>query len=261
VPRKTSILTTFAAIVAVLLVALPAGAQSSGDMQAMEAEAAQAQQELAQLQGEVGAAYEAYEEALAGLEALNSDINATSNDLMEAEKELIEAQGNLEDQASRVYRSGNVGFIDVLVGVESFSDFAARMELWVRVLSQQQAEVNRIGEIRDALAADREALEQQRDERSAAVQAAADRRTEAAELESRTQEYLNGLSAEMQGMVQAQLFADAEAQAQQERILAARERENALAEALRQQAEEAQRRAAEQQAAAEEQAAAAERAA
>jgi peptidoglycan hydrolase CwlO-like protein len=201
----------------------------------MEAEAAAAQERLAELQGEVGAAYEAYEEALTGLEALNSDISATGGELMEAEKELVEAQGNLEDQASRVYRSGNVGFIDVLVGVESFSDFAARMELWVRVLGQQQAEVNRVGELRDALAADRAALEQQREDRSAAVEAAAGQRTEAAELEAETMEYLNSLDGQMQATVQAQLFADAEAQARQDRILEARERENALAESLRQQ--------------------------
>jgi peptidoglycan hydrolase CwlO-like protein len=37
-----------------------------------------------------------------------------------------------------VYKSGNVAFIDVLVGVDNFSEFASRLDLWMRLLDQER---------------------------------------------------------------------------------------------------------------------------
>lgn len=248
---------TSAAVVAggiTLFATLPAGAQQdvrgpSERIQVTQAEVDEAQGRLSAIQAEVGTSYASYEESLVELEALNASISSTGGELISAERELVEAQGDLDGLAERVYRSGNVGFVDILVGMENFSDFVARLQLWVKVLTQQQAEVNRVESIRDTLAAEQDTLEAQRADRADAVEEAAARRTEASELEAEALNYLTSLNGELRAAVEAQTFSNEAAQQEQRRILEARE--NAIAASIEQQAAEAAQRAEAQRAAAE----------
>ncbi|MEW6635456.1 MAG: hypothetical protein AB1425_01425, partial [Actinomycetota bacterium] len=196
-PRRVRAVILVGLIAVVPLVAgLPAGAEPSA-VGAKQAEVGEAQARLAQIQSQVDAAYAEYDEAVARLEELNGEIAATNEELIEAEKDLVAARAELEERAAQVYKSGNVGFLDVLMGSEDFSEFARRLELWVRLLAEQRAEFVRVREIRDELVQRQEDLEARRDDRAATVQRAADRRAEAARLVAEAQAYLNNASGEL----------------------------------------------------------------
>ncbi len=59
----------------------------------------------------------------------------------EAQDSLDAAQDELEEQASLMYRSGDYGFVDVLSGSDSFSDFASRFGRWTRLLYEASRDV------------------------------------------------------------------------------------------------------------------------
>ena len=62
--------------------------------------------------------------------------------------------------------------MDVLVGVDDFSEFASRLNLWVRLLDRERVEFLEVREARNELAARRDRLEAQREQRFAAVETA-----------------------------------------------------------------------------------------
>ena len=71
--------------------------------------------------------------ALHKMNELDGEIEDAEKDLKASEEDLKEAQASLEERAAQIYKSGNVAFIDVLVGVDDFSEFAARLDLWMRL--------------------------------------------------------------------------------------------------------------------------------
>ena len=204
---------------AVFVFGLTAGAQTGADAGGNEVE--EAQQRLAELRMDAGAAYEAHGNAVFQLGDLDQEIAATTEDLSVTEEDLVEAQGRLEDRASTMYKSGNVGFVDVLVGAEDFNDFANRLELWVRLLSQERAEFDRVREIRDTLAEKKSFLEATRERRVEALGEADSQLDRASTLEQDAQSYLDGLNAELQAAMEAEQARQVEeARAAGERIRA-----------------------------------------
>ena len=204
---------------AVFVFGLTAGAQTGADPGGNEVE--EAQQRLAELRMDAGAAYEAHGNAVFQLGDLDQEIAATTEDLSVTEKDLAEAQSRLEDRASTMYKSGNVGFVDVLVGAENFNDFANRLELWVRLLSQERAEFDRVREIRDTLAEKKSFLEATRERRVEALGEADAQLDRASTLEQDAQSYLDGLNAELQAAMEAEQARQVEeARAAGERIRA-----------------------------------------
>ena len=159
---------------------------------------------------DASAAYEAHGSAVFQLGELENEIDATTQDLTVTEGDLGEAQARLEDRASRMYKSGNVGFVDVLVGAENFNDFSNRLELWVRLLSQERAEFDRVSEIRDTLAEKKALLEATRDRRVDAIDEADSQLDQASGLETDAQAYLDSLNEELRAAMEAEQARQAE---------------------------------------------------
>jgi peptidoglycan DL-endopeptidase RipA len=126
-----------------------AGAQSAASV---DDEMAAAKQRLADLRMEAGSAYEAHDNAVLQLAELDEAIAASGEELATAQKELEAAEADLQVLAAQMYKSGNVGFVDVLVGAEDFSEFANRLELWMDLIVQQRDEFESVRAARDALA-------------------------------------------------------------------------------------------------------------
>src|ERR671921_867662 len=93
--------------------------------------------------------------------------------------------------------------MDVLVGVDNFSEFASRLNLWVRLLDRERVEFLEVREARNELAARRDRLESQREQRVAAVETAIAQRRRANEAEAQAKAYLNSLNAELRDAIQA----------------------------------------------------------
>jgi peptidoglycan hydrolase CwlO-like protein len=158
-PRRVRLI-VFLGVITMLVLAtgISAGAQS-GDIQFKEAEIAAAQQRLMELRTEESAALAEYNSALHKMNELNVKIAEADKNLGAAEDQLAAAQRDLEARASEVYKSGNVAFINVLVGSDSFSQFATRLDLWMKLLGEEKAKVEAVLEAKEDLEARKSALE------------------------------------------------------------------------------------------------------
>src|SRR5919112_5864960 len=133
-PRRASLFVFLGFAVALVLVTgISAGAQGGG-IKAKKADVAVAQDRLMKIRMEVSSAQGSYNNALYEMNQLNGQIAGTKKDLDDARERFKAAKKSLEERAALVYKSQNVAFMDVLVGVDNFSEFASRLDLWVRLL-------------------------------------------------------------------------------------------------------------------------------
>jgi peptidoglycan DL-endopeptidase RipA len=204
-PKRLGLIVLFGiATMLVLAGGITAGAAPSDEVQSKEAEIAAAQERLMEIRMEAGIANEAYSNALYEMNQLNGEIASAEREHADAEERLAAAQRSLEERASQVYKSGNVAFVDVLVGVDSFSEFAARMNLWLEILEEERAQFEAVREATDELAARKAELEEERAKRVETVTKAADLKERASEAETEAEEYLASLNAGMRDAIQAE---------------------------------------------------------
>jgi peptidoglycan DL-endopeptidase RipA len=201
--RASSFVFLGLAIALVFVTGISAGAEPEGSIRAKKADVAAVQDRLVEIRLEASSAEAAYNNSLYEMNQLNGQITRTTEDLRDAKERLAVAKDTLEERAAQVYKSGNVAFMDVLVGVDDFSEFASRLNLWVRLLDRERAEFLEVREARNELAARRDRLEVQREQRVAAVETAIAQRERANEAQARAEAYLNSLNAELRDEIQA----------------------------------------------------------
>lgn len=220
-PQRASLVVFFGLAGAIMLmVGISAGAAQE-DSRFKQVEVGDAQERLMQTRMEQSAAFESYNAALRELNQLDSEIAGAEQKLQAAEEQSARAQRDLEDRASQVYKSGNVAFMDVLVGVDDFSDFATRVDLWMKLLEDERAEFEDLRQARDELKAQKDLLETQRAQRTEAIEAAINRKEQAENAEADAQAYLDSLSGELRSLIQAeQERRAAEARANAEKLRA-----------------------------------------
>src|SRR5215207_2179848 len=203
-PRRASLFVFLGlAIALVFVTGISAGAEPDGSIRSKKADVAAVQDRLVEIRLEASSAEAAYNNALYEMNQLNGQITRTTEDLRAAKERLAVAKRTLEERAAQVYKSGNVAFMDVLVGVDNFSEFASRLNLWVRLLDRERVEFLEVREARNELAARRARLEAQREQRVAAVETAITQRGRANEAEAQAEAYLNSLNAELRDAIQA----------------------------------------------------------
>lgn len=105
------------------------------------------------------------------LTALLEEVTAR---LLEAESALADAEARLDEMnalfAARVrsaYENGNISYLEVLLGAQSFNDFVTRIEFLKEILVRDMALIEQIEEERLAIESQKQAIE----ERRAVVQA------------------------------------------------------------------------------------------
>jgi cell wall-associated NlpC family hydrolase len=203
-PRRASLFVFLGlAIALVFVTGISAGAEPDGGIRAKKADVAAAKDRLVEIRLEGSSAEAAYNNALYEMNQLNGQITRTTEDLRAAKERLAVAKKTLEDRAAQVYKNGNVAFMDVLVGVDNFSEFASRLNLWVRLLDRERVEFLEVREARNELAARRDRLEAQREQRVAAVETAIAQRERANQAQAQAKAYLNSLNAELRDAIQA----------------------------------------------------------
>ena len=203
-PRRASLFVFLGFAVALVFVTgISAGAQSGGGIRAKEAGVAAAQDRLMEIRKEVSAAEASYNNALYEMNQLNGQIIRAKDDLDDARKRASSAKENLEERAAQVYKSGNVAFMDVLVGVDNFSEFASRLDLWIRLLEQERADFVELRDARNQLVVRKDRLEAEREQRVDAVERAVTQRGRADKAEARAEAYLDSLNADLRAAIQA----------------------------------------------------------
>src|SRR5215212_5631679 len=203
-PRRASVFVFLGlAIALVFVTGISAGAEPGGSIREKKAEVAAAQDRLMEIRMEASAAQASYNNALYEMNQLNEQMARTRDDLDAAKKRVAEAKENLEERAAQVYKSGNVAFMDVLVGVDNFSELASRLDLWVRLLDKERTEFLEFREARNELAARRDRLAAEREQRIDAVETAIAQKKRADKAEAQAEAYLNSLTAELRDAIQA----------------------------------------------------------
>src|SRR5918994_1308663 len=204
-PRRASVFVSLGFAVALVLVAgISAGAETGdGSIKAKKTDVAAAQDRLMEIRVEASAAEASYNNALYEMNQLNGQIAKSKEDLDDARKRFKAAKKSLEERAALVYKSQNVAFMDVLVGVDNFSEFASRLDLWVRLLGRERADFVKVREAKEDLLARKDRLEAEHEQRLAAVERAMDKEKQAEKAEARAEAYLDSLNADLRASIEA----------------------------------------------------------
>lgn len=96
------------------------------------------------LEHQVEAASEDYNEAAAKLASATAKRKKAEARLAQATARMKELRGNLNDRAVAMYHQGPAGFIEVLLGVESFDDFATVWEILNDMNEQDAANLDEL---------------------------------------------------------------------------------------------------------------------
>jgi peptidoglycan hydrolase CwlO-like protein len=202
-PRKMGVALLTILTAAFMFGGLTAQAQEDSIAE-KQAEISDVHERVVQLRAEASFAQEDYNSALVRLERLEEEIAATDERLASAEERYAEAQARFSQRAAQAYTSGNVAFVDVLLGAENFSEFAVRLQVMMQLLNEDRKRAESVRETRDELQQARATLESQRAQRAAAVEDSEERQERAERLAAQAEEYLAGLDGELQEMVRAQ---------------------------------------------------------
>ena len=172
--------------------------------------AEEAGNEFQRMLTEAEAADGEFNNALLEENQLSIEIAETRNDRATAEDSLDEAQNKLEDRASQIYRDGPEGFLAMLLGAETFSDFEVLLGLWVQLLDQEQEEVEEWRENRDQLEQNTQDLEAQLEEWEKTREEASTKKEEAETSVEQAQEFLAAQEQEVQEKIEEDRAREAE---------------------------------------------------
>jgi len=159
---------------------------------------------------EAEAANGEFNNALLEENQLTSEIAETRNDLAAAEDSLGEAQGELEDRASQMYMNGHDGFLGMLLGARTFSDFKDLLGLWVQLLDNDRKEVQEWRESRDQLEQNSRDLEAQLEEWEQTREEASTKKEEAETRVEQAQEFFEAQDQKVQEKIEEDRAREAE---------------------------------------------------
>ena len=210
-----TVLSAFFAVVLAVGLAVPATSAFASPADDKQAEADAALQKLNAYQAELDEASGNYQNALQEQMDAEAKVQEAQDKIQEKSAEIEDHQQKLGERARDMYRSGSTTFLDVILGANSFEDFATT---WNVLEDMNNDDAQLVQETKTA----REELQSAKDEAEQQAKVASDKAEEAKQVAdaadqkaSEMQNVYNGLSAEAQELVkQEQAAADA-AQAQQ----------------------------------------------
>ena len=201
-----------ASILILFLTAAPiAGATPISDKRARAREIAA---KLEALYPKVSLAVERYNQAMDSLATVRQQISDNQRMLKVAEYNLALARKQLETRAVTMYKTRDVGFVDVLFATNSFDELVTQLDLMERLGQSDVDTVKSIASYKRDVNDRRIKLEA---DKKAAVELVAEAKAEKDEvqtLEAKLERMVRGVKAEIRRL-QAQAAAAAEAKAQQ----------------------------------------------
>lgn len=215
------------AVLAALVLQLPAAgfaAPTNAAIEATQAEAEAARAKLDDLAADLEERNEDYLETEAALAETRRKISVTEADLDVARADLDAASGQLNERVRSIYRNGRVDLVAVLVGVTDFQDFVSRLDLMRRIGRNDAALVASVKDAKTRIEKAIAGLESRKAEQIALRAAAQRKRGEVTRALRAQQRFIASLDAKLTKLVAAE-------RERQERI--ARERAARLAEEAR----------------------------
>lgn len=170
--NKRMIIAACMAVILGVTLALPGLAYAKPTAAEKKAEAKEALQKLEDMQETLDKASNDYYKAVDEQKAAEKKVDEAQAKVDEKTTEIEGLQDQLGDRARSMYRSGDVSFIDVILGASSFEDFATTWNT-LEMLNENDAEL--VQQTKDARA-ELEAAKQEAEEQA---QVAADKAAEA----------------------------------------------------------------------------------
>ena len=138
--RKAAAAATLGGALCAALLALatvvPSGAVAAPqNLAELQAEAARVNAEVARLDRRAEISIEEYDIARSELDQLNVSLSDARRDLMRAETALDLAQTQLGERMSQIYKSGDIGLLDVVINADDFTEVSTQLD-YVRLIGK-----------------------------------------------------------------------------------------------------------------------------
>lgn len=144
--------------------AFAAPAVTNPRIEAKKAQAAQAQSKLEGMRTDLEMRVEQYNRIDEALGKTRRNISDTELRLAQADARLTEARDTLQERAEAIYRGGNVNIVEVMIGTTSFEDFLTRIDLLMRIGTNDAMLVADVKAARTEVVDAKSALEQRETE-------------------------------------------------------------------------------------------------
>ena len=128
--------------------------QKEGELEDVQQQQEQLEGELAQLKKDIYAAQVKVDNINASIAETAQEIEDTQNAIVQKEADIASQQENLDARLVVMYKNGSVGFMDVLMGSNSISEFVSNVEMIQKVykndmdvlarLNKEQEELNEL---------------------------------------------------------------------------------------------------------------------
>ncbi len=188
------------------LSAVPTYALAADTAAATQSELDSARARLDELQSQSAAAFSQLEEAQASLEDTRAAMSETQSQIDAKERELGVARGELSQTMASNYKSG-VDFLSFVLGSNDFQDLVSRVYYANKVSASQTDAINAVRTIQGELQGQKDRLQEEESQQEQLLSQSEQSFSQIQSLQSQQQEYVNGLSEE----VQKQLAAEREA--------------------------------------------------
>ncbi len=165
-------------------------------MEEVEKEKAEVSSEMEELTTKIETSEAEVEEIQQNISAKESEISETESEIQQLKADMQERQDGLNARLRTMYKNGSVGYLDVLLGSGSISEFLNNLEMIQRIYQNDQDAMVELQEQHDLLESKQEVLANERAALSEEQQAEQVKMEELEEDKAALQKKLDGLNAE-----------------------------------------------------------------
>lgn len=184
-------------------------------MEQVNQEKEEASAEMSKLTKKVESAKEEVEKIQAKIDAKQKEINQAEKDIEETKERIKKRQEGLNSRLRTMYKNGSVGYLDVLLGSNSISEFLNNMEMIQRIYRNDQETLVELEEQHAELEKKQSDLEKEKAELDLDLEEQKEKEAELKESQTKLQEKIEALNAEADS-ISAEIAARQEALKQQQ---------------------------------------------
>ncbi|MBR3786537.1 MAG: peptidoglycan DD-metalloendopeptidase family protein [Firmicutes bacterium] len=181
----------------------------------VEAEQEEVSNELSEVSEKVEAAQAEVDAIQSSIEVKEGEISAAASEIEQLKVDMQEREEGLNERLRAMYKNGSVGYLDVLLGSNSISEFLNNIEMIQRIFKNDQDTLKTLEEQHGILEEKQAVLEEEKAALSQQKEKQAAKQAELEESKGELQAQLDALNAEAD-RISAEIQARQEALAQQQ---------------------------------------------
>lgn len=185
------------------------------EMAGVEAQQEEVSNELSEVEAKVEAAQAEVDAIQSSIDEKEAEITQAANEIEELKIDMAEREDGLYDRLRAMYKNGSVGYLDVLLGSNSISEFLNNIEMIQRIFKNDQDTLKTLEKQHGILEKKQASLEKEKAELGEQKEKEATKKAELEASKSELQEKLEALNAEAD-RISAEIQARQEALAQQQ---------------------------------------------